>query len=86
MLAICSGNRYIVVLGCVIQYSLGENTFSGRQSPRVIISFSNTGGGRQRSSWADDRRPQVSCEHTILLEDTSLTPRIICFTSFHTQR
>ena len=48
MQAIClqtsSGNSYIVVLGLVIQYSLGEGTFSGRPSPRVIISYSNTGG------------------------------------------
>ena len=32
-------------------------------------------GRRGRSSRPDDR-PQVSCEHTILLEDTTLTPRI----------
>ena len=43
MLLTYSGNRYIVVLGRVIQYSSGEDTFSGRESPRVIISY--TGGG-----------------------------------------
>ena len=32
-------------------------------------------GRRGRSSRPDDR-PQVSCEHTILLEDTTLAPRI----------
>ena len=32
-------------------------------------------GRRGRSSRPDDR-PQVSCEHTTLLEDTTLTPRI----------
>ena len=37
-------NSYSVVLGRVIQYSLGEGTFSGRVSSRVTISYSNTGG------------------------------------------
>ena len=44
MLAIRSGNRYSVVLGLLIQDSSGEDTFSGRESPCVIISYSNTGG------------------------------------------
>ena len=44
MLAIYSGNRYSVVLGLVIQYLSGEDTFSGRVSSRVIISYSNIGG------------------------------------------
>ena len=39
-----SGNRYSVVLGRDIQYSLGEGTFSGRVSSRVIISYLNIGG------------------------------------------
>ena len=41
---IYSGNRYIVVLGFVIQYLSGEDTFPGRPSSSVIISYSNTGG------------------------------------------
>ena len=44
MLAICSRNRFSLVLGLVIQYLSGEGTFSGRQSPRVIILNSNSGG------------------------------------------
>ena len=48
MLAIRSGNRYSVVLSFLIQYSSGEDTFSGRESPPVIISYSNTGGGAGR--------------------------------------
>ena len=44
MLAICPGNRFSLVLGLVIQYLSGEGTFSGRQSPRVIILNSNSGG------------------------------------------
>ena len=39
-----SRNRCIVVLGLDIQYLSGEGTFSGRQSPRVDIRYSNTGG------------------------------------------
>ena len=38
MLAIRSGNHYIVVLGLDIQYLSREDTFSGQESPRVIIS------------------------------------------------
>ena len=153
MLAICSGNRYTVVLGLAIQYLSGKGTFPGRVSPGAIISYSNVGGrcgqsswavvvggrrgrsswavvvggrrgrsswavvvggrrgrsswavvvggrrgrsswavvvgGRRgRSSWAvvvggrrgrssrPPRRPHVSCEHAILLENTTLTPRI----------
>ena len=44
-----SGNRFSVVLGLVIQYLLGEGTFSGRESTRVDIFNSNAGralGGR----------------------------------------
>ena len=44
MLDICSGNRLSLVLGLVIQYLSGEDTFSGRVSSRVIISHSNIGG------------------------------------------
>ena len=44
MLAICSWNRYSVVLDRDIQYSSGEDTFSGRVSSRVIILNSNAGG------------------------------------------
>ena len=44
MLPTYSGNRYSVVLGRDIQYLSGEGTFSGRQSPRVIILNSNSGG------------------------------------------
>ena len=44
MLAICSRNRFSLVLGLVIQYLSGEGTFSGRQSSRVIILNSNIGG------------------------------------------
>ena len=44
MLAICSRNRFSLVLGLVIQYLSGEGTFSGWQSPRVIILNSNSGG------------------------------------------
>ena len=39
-----SGNHYSVVLGLVIQYLSGEDTFSGRVCSRVIISHSNSGG------------------------------------------
>ena len=42
-------------------------------------------GRRGRSSRPEDR-PPVSCEHTILLEDTTLTPRIYCIILFHTPR
>ena len=44
MLAICSWNRYSVVLDSDSQYLSGEGTFPGRVSPRVIISHSNSGG------------------------------------------
>ena len=44
MLAICSGNGYILVLGRVIQYSSGQGIFSSRVSPRMTISHSNIGG------------------------------------------
>ena len=44
MLAICSGNPYIVVLGRDIQYLSGEDTFSGRESPLVDILNLNAGG------------------------------------------
>ena len=86
--AIClqtsSGNSYIVVLGLVIQYSLGEGTFSGWPSPRVIVSYSNTGGGvvGRLGRTTDDHRSHANT----LLEDTILTPRIDCFTLLHTQR
>ena len=75
MLAICSWNRYSVVLDCDIQYWSGEGTFSGRRSPRDHFEFKYWRGRRGRSSQPDDR-PQVSCEHTTLLEDTTLTPSI----------
>ena len=44
MLAICSGNRFSLVLGLVIQYLSGKETFSGRVRSRVIILNSNIGG------------------------------------------
>ena len=44
MLATCSGNRLSLVLGLVIQYLSGEDTFSGRVCSRVIILNSNSGG------------------------------------------
>ena len=46
MLAICSWNRYSVVLDRVIQYLSGDGTFPGRVCSRVIIShsISNSGG------------------------------------------
>ena len=47
MLLTYSWNRYIVVLGLVIQYLSGEDTFPGRESPRVIISYSNAGGAHR---------------------------------------
>ena len=43
MLLTHSGNRNSVVLGFVIQYSSGEDTFSRQESPLVIILNSNTG-------------------------------------------
>ena len=39
MLPTYSGNRYSVVLGLVIQYSSGEDTFSGRVSSRDHFQF-----------------------------------------------
>ena len=39
-----SGNHCSVVLGCVIQYLSGEDTFPGLVSTRVIILNSNAGG------------------------------------------
>ena len=89
MLVICSGNSFSLVLGLVIQYLSGEDTFSGRISSRVIISYSNIGGvvgGRRGRAHRPPRRPRVLCEHTIPLEDTTLTPRIHSFIFFHTQR
>ena len=69
---------------------IGEDTFSGRESSLVIISHSNTGGAvvGRRGRWSRPAtrgrlgRPQVSCEHPILLEDTNLTPRIQSFFFF----
>ena len=40
-----SGKHYSVVLGRVIRYLSGEDTFSGRVCSRVIILNSNAGGG-----------------------------------------
>ena len=80
-----SGNHYSVVLGLVIQYLSGEDTFPGRLCSRVIILNSNAGGQLGRASARPScppRCPQVSCEHTILLEDTTLTPRIYYFISY----
>ena len=57
MLTICSGNRFSVVLGLVIQYSWGEGTFSGRPSSRVTISYSNTGGQLGQASARPSRPP-----------------------------
>ena len=89
MLLTYTGNRYVVVLGLVIQYLSCEGTFPGQVSPSVIISYSNTDGvviGRRGRSSRPPRHPQVSCEHTTLLEDTSLMPKIYSFILFHTGR
>ena len=45
-----SGNRFNVVLGRVIQYLLGEDTFSGRVSSRDHFTFKLWQGRRGRSS------------------------------------
>ena len=71
MLAICSGSRYIVVLGLVIQYLSGEGTFPGRQSPRVIISYSNAGAvcghlGRMTAA----HRSHVNTPHSWRIPDS----------------
>ena len=50
MLAICSGNRYSVVLGLVIQYLSGEDTFSGRVPSRDHFTFKYWQG--RHASWA----------------------------------
>ena len=58
MLLTFSGNHYSVVLGLVIQYLLGEDTFSGRVSPRVIILNSNAGGQLGRAPARPSCPPQ----------------------------
>ena len=60
-----AGNRNIGVLGLVIQYSMGKDTFSGRQSTRVIISYSNTGGAHR--SHENTPHSWISCQGFILL-------------------
>ena len=49
MLALYSGNRYSVVLGLVIQYLSGEDTFSGRVSSSDHFTFKFWRGHRGRS-------------------------------------
>ena len=49
MLATCSGNRLSLVLGLVIQYLSGEDTFSGRVPSRDHFTFIQILAG---SSWA----------------------------------
>ena len=50
MLVICSGKRFSLVLGLVIQYSSGEGPFSGRQSCDHFEFKFWRGGRRGRSS------------------------------------